>query len=238
MKRAILGLFLLAGTLACGSPQVRFSAVSPLAPIFNRPGWVAIVRPEGVEDDYARIESGAGMFGGRMKVYWAGALDAQAQARFKPCFEGGAILMEEGEAAELERIIQAARSEGASPGSDPRSWREAVGRATSASPIDAKDPAARRASDNALSPPALVIRFTDPEFFIEDRRPVFRSTVTATEPLTTRLVINRPYSTQGRTLKRRSDEGAFARDVHEAVSEAIGGAVTQLARDIDAELAD
>ena len=238
MRRLLLLLCLLIGLCGCGSPAVRFNGVSPYAPIFSRPGWAALVRPEGVQEEFVKVSQGGGWFGQSQKVYWAGALDAQAYARFKTCFAGGAILMDESEAVEMERVIQAARAEGASPGNDPRTWREAIERARAASTILAGDEAASRAWENAMTPPAIVIRFSDADLAFESRRPVFRTRAVATEPLTTRVVVDRPYRTQGRTVSPREDSGALSRSLHESVSDAVNGAMIALARDVNSALSE
>ncbi len=239
MLRSILAMCLLALLCSCGSPAVRFGAVSPYSPLFTRPGWVAIVRPGDIQEEYAKIDQAGGGFMDRaVRVYWPGAVDAQAAARFRRCFAGGVVLMDEGEAVEMERMIQSARAEGAVPGHESRAWREAIDRARAASLIDPSDPAARRAADNARNPPAVVLRITEASLSFEDRRPAFRMRARAIEPLTTRVLLDEPYSTQGRTLVVKSDTSAFGRDVHEAVSDAINGAMIALARDLNAELSD
>lgn len=238
MPRLVLVLCLLFGVSGCGSPSVRFNSVSQYAPIFSRPGWAALVRPEGVGEEFVKVSQGGGLFAQSQKVYWAGAIDAQAYARFKPCFAGGAVLMDESEAVEMERVIQAARAEGASPGNDPRAWREAIERARAASTILAGDEAANRAWENAMNPPAVVIRFSDAGLAFENRRPVFRAKAVATEPLTTRVFLDRTYRTQGRTVSPREDSGALSRSLQESVSDAVNGAMISLARDVNAALSE
>jgi len=227
-------LALLAG---CMSKTVRFAENSPYSPVFRHAGWAAFVYPDDLGAQKTTFGVPGFIVSQRYKVFWGGAITTQAQARFQRCFEEGAVLMSETEAAEIERLIAAARADGESPGSDSKAWAIAVGRAwESASPDLAES--APDAAARAKRPPAVIVRLKEPTIEFASQKPIVRFNAVATEPITTRILLDADYRAQGETILATQSQAFTSKRIQETIVNTVNGALIQLAAELEAEMAD
>lgn len=216
----------------CLTHDVPFNTNAPYSPPYNRSGWIAITYPDELVDEVYTIRTPGGFINKKYKTYWGGAVTAQASARFSRIFEGGALLLTQDDAKELERLVSAARAEVSSPTGDPRRWREAVRKAAGITdPLELSTTLARHAED----PPAYIVYIMNPEFATPDMKPLYSMNARVIEPLSTAIILDAQYAVSGRKIRPKNDTNMMITELREVVSETINGAMIQLASGLEEE---
>jgi len=216
----------------CLTHSVSFNTNAPYSPSYNRSGWVAVTYPEGLAEEMYVVRTSGSFLSKRYKTYWGGAVTAQASARFSRVFEGGVLLMTETDAAEIERLVKAARAEVSSPAASPNRWKEAVRRAAGLTdPLEIPSTVVRHAED----PPAYVVRILNPTFSTAELKPIYTMDVRVIEPLSTAILLDAHYSVAGRKIRPKNDTNMMIAELREVVSETVNGAMIQLATGLEEE---